>query len=165
MSATQDKTDCHAPAAETMRAAATWFLDQNTLPRHEALKLWHQDLSDFLRHLMPAIEVLAANRPENDVPACVAMAGVGEAHRRLQEPEANGLVGEVERVTRMARSVVALCDHHAALTGAVVMCLACDRPIDADQASLPYDKLSPSGGAARAGRIHAACAGAGRPRR
>ncbi|MGC9541560.1 DUF6415 family natural product biosynthesis protein [Streptomyces sp. UG1] len=43
------------------------------------------------------------------------MAGVGEARRRLHEPEAAGLLGEVERVKRLARSVVALCDHHDAL--------------------------------------------------
>ncbi|KUN91907.1 DUF6415 family natural product biosynthesis protein [Streptomyces caeruleatus] len=164
VNATQEQTDCSAPTTATMRAAATWFLDQPTLPRHESLKLWHQDLGGFLRHLMPAIEALAADLPENDVPARVAMVGVGEARRRLHEPEAAGLLGEAQRVQRMARSVVALCDHHDALAG-MRMCLACDKPIEDGETWLPYDKFSPSGGAAQSGRIHASCASVGRPRR
>ncbi|QOV37510.1 hypothetical protein IM697_03480 [Streptomyces ferrugineus] len=63
---------------------------------------------------------------------------------------------------RLARSVVALCDHRDALTGAR-MCLACDKPIE-EQASLPYEKVSPSGGATQPGRIHATCADAVRRR-
>jgi hypothetical protein len=161
---TKQQADCHAPTTATMRAAATWFLDQSMLPRHETLKLWHQDLGGFLRHLMPEIEQLAANLPENDVPARVAMVGVGEAQRRLHEPEAAGLLGEAQRVQRLARSVVALCDHYDALSGAA-MCLACDKPIEEGQTSLPYEHVSPSGGAKQSGRIHAACAKAGRPRR
>lgn len=118
MNATQAQTDCRAPSTVSMRAAASWFLDQSTPPPHGALKLWREDLGDFLRHLMPALEVLAAALPENDVPARVAMVGVGEAQRRLHEPAAAGLAREARRVQRMARSVVALCDHHDALTGA-----------------------------------------------
>ncbi|MFD7456852.1 MULTISPECIES: DUF6415 family natural product biosynthesis protein [unclassified Streptomyces] len=52
-------------------------------------------------------------------PAQLALAGAGEARRRLLEPGAADLKGEVARATRLARSTVALCDHYDALTGAV----------------------------------------------
>ncbi|RSN13727.1 hypothetical protein DMH25_08010 [Streptomyces sp. WAC 01325] len=147
-----------------MRAAAAWFLDQRTLPRHETLKLWSKDLSDFLEHLASEIEQRAAALPKADVPARVAMVGVGEARRRLDEPQAAGLLGETERVKRLARSVVALCDHHDALTGAR-MCLACDKPLGDGRPTLPYEQVSPSGSAKVSGHIHGACASTGRPRR
>ncbi|MFJ2007800.1 DUF6415 family natural product biosynthesis protein [Streptomyces chartreusis] len=146
-----------------MRAAAAWFLDQRTLPRHESLKLWSGDLGDFLEHLASEIEQLAAALP-NDVPARVAMVGVGEARWRLDEPDATGLNDDTERVRRLARSVMALCDHHDALTGAR-MCLACDKPLDDGRPTMPYEHASPSGGAKVPGRIHTTCAGVGRPRR
>ncbi|MFJ9752950.1 DUF6415 family natural product biosynthesis protein [Streptomyces chartreusis] len=164
-----------------MRAAAAWFLDQRTLPRHESLKLWSKDLTDFVEHLAFAVDRLAASLPVSDAPGRVAMVGVGEARRRLDEPEAAGLNGETERVKRLARSVVALCDHHDALAGAR-MCLACDKPIEdghetrpatrpgrprdpAGHETRPYDNVSPSGGARVSGRIHVACASTGRPQR
>ena len=164
MNATQEETDTRPRGTASMRAAASWFLEQRTLPRHQSVQLFHQDFSAFIGQLIPEIEQLAAGQPENDVPAQVALVGVGEARRRLHEPEAAGLHGEVERVKRLARSVVALCDHREALAG-VRMCLACDKPIEDDQMSLPYEKVSPSGGAVPSGRIHAACASTGRPRR
>ncbi|MFJ4365046.1 DUF6415 family natural product biosynthesis protein [Streptomyces chartreusis] len=164
MTATEAETDCRTPSTASTRAAATWFLDQPTLPRHEQLKLWSSDLTDFVEHLAAAIEQLAASLPLSDVPARVAMVGVGEARRRLHEPEAAGLNGETERVKRLARSVVALCDHHDALSGAR-MCLACDGPFDDGRPTVPYEHASPSGGAKVTGRIHAACANVGRPRR
>ncbi|MFC7906492.1 DUF6415 family natural product biosynthesis protein [Streptomyces nigra] len=148
----------------SMRSAATWFLDQQTLPRHENVRLWSQDFGDFVQALIGQIEPLAARLPAGDVPARVAMAGVGEARRRLREPEAPGLQGEVQRVRRLARSVLALCDHRDSLTG-VARCLACDRPLEEGQPTRPYDKVSPSGGAAQPGRIHTRCASAGRPQR
>ncbi|MFC9916276.1 DUF6415 family natural product biosynthesis protein [Streptomyces sp. NPDC127197] len=140
-----------------MRAQATWFLDQRTLPRHQTVKGFAQDFHGYLERLIPQIDLLAEALPPDDVPAKVALSGVGEARRRLEDPEAAGLLGEVDRVRRLARSVVALCDHYDALTG-LAMCLACDKPIEAGDAWVPYDKVSPSGGAERSGRIHCRCA-------
>jgi hypothetical protein len=37
------------------------------------------------------------------------------------------------------------------------MCVACDRPIQDGEESLPYGQISPSGGAAKTSRIHARC--------
>ncbi|MFE4576336.1 DUF6415 family natural product biosynthesis protein [Streptomyces chartreusis] len=66
----------------------------------------------------------------------VASVAVREARARLHEPEAAGLHGETERVKRLARSVVLLCDQHAALS-ALRMCLTCDKPIKSDEAPVP----------------------------
>ncbi|MFD7408389.1 DUF6415 family natural product biosynthesis protein [Streptomyces sp. NPDC059866] len=144
-----------------LRAAATWLLDQRTVPRHQSVKLFSQGFHNYLGQLIPRIGQLAEVLPPDDVPR-VALAGVGEARRRLEEPESVGLHGEVDRVRRLARSIVAPCDHFDTLTG-LVMCLACDKPIEAGDAWVPYDQVSPSGGVARAGRIHCRCANA--PRR
>ncbi|MFJ1869980.1 DUF6415 family natural product biosynthesis protein [Streptomyces chartreusis] len=106
-----------APGVISMRAAASWFVDQPTLLRHESLKIWSTDLTDYLERLIPAVRELAGIGPADDAVAMVAMGGVGEAERRLYEPGAAGLRGETERVRRLARSVIALCDHHESLIG------------------------------------------------
>ncbi|WP_409470822.1 DUF6415 family natural product biosynthesis protein [Streptomyces sp. HC307] len=154
-----DKTEAPSPSAGLMRAQASWFIDQRSLPRHQTVKGFSQDFHGCLKQLIPQIERLAETLHPDDVPAKVALAGVGEARRRLEEAEAAGLHGEVERVKRLARSVTALCDHHDSLTG-VLMCLACDKPIEAVDAWRPYDRVSPCGRAVLPGRIHARCAGA-----
>lgn len=164
MTTTQEQADCRAPSAVAMRASASWFLDQRTLLRHEALKVLSVGLGGFLEHLASAVEQHAAKLPPSDAPAQVAMIGVGEARRRMTEQEAAGLNGETERVKRLARSVVALCDHLDALTGER-MCLACDKPLDDGRPTLLYDEVGPPGGVMQSGHIHAACAGTGRPRR
>ncbi|MGP4088029.1 DUF6415 family natural product biosynthesis protein [Streptomyces sp. KR55] len=163
MNATRDETETPAQSTATMRAAATWLLDQRTVPRHQSVKLFSQGFHGYLKQLIPQVEQLAEVLPPEDVPAKVALAAVGEARRRLEEPEAAGLYGEVDRVRRLARSVMALCDHYDALTG-VAMCLACDKPIEAGDAWVPYDHASPSGGSTPAGRIHCRCANVPRRR-
>ncbi|MDX3246655.1 DUF6415 family natural product biosynthesis protein [Streptomyces sp. ME18-1-4] len=102
-----------------MCAAASWFLNQTTLPRHQTVKLFGEDFSAFLEQLIPQIEQLARRCAEDDTQALialVALAGAAEARRRLGVAERPGLSGEVERVKRLARSVVALHDHYGALT-------------------------------------------------
>jgi hypothetical protein len=141
-----------------MRAAATWFLDQHSLLGHNSVRLFCRDFRGFLEQTIPRIEQLAGGCPKDDVPAQVALAGVGEARRRLQEPEAAELDGEVARATRLARSTVALCDHYDALTGAV-MCLVCDRLIKHGEASVPYDGFSSPDREDRSGRVHTRCTG------
>ncbi|MFD7407419.1 DUF6415 family natural product biosynthesis protein [Streptomyces sp. NPDC059866] len=158
VNATLGETEAAAPSAGLMRAQASWFIDQRSLPRHQTVKGFSQDFHSYLKQLIPKIEQLAETLPPDDVPAKVALAGVAKARQRLEEAEAAGLHGEVERVKRLARSVMALCDHHDALTG-VLMCLACDKPIEAADAWVPYDRVGPSGRTAPPGRIHARCAG------
>ncbi|WP_206306847.1 DUF6415 family natural product biosynthesis protein [Streptomyces sp. F001] len=142
MNATRNETETPALSTGLMRAQASWFLDQRMLPRHQTVKGFGEDFRGYLRQLIPRIEQLADVLPPDDVPAKVALAAVGEARRRLDEAESTGLHGEVERVRRLARSVVALCDHYDALTG-VAMCLACDKPIEAGDAWVPYDRSAP----------------------
>ncbi|MEU7061485.1 DUF6415 family natural product biosynthesis protein [Streptomyces sp. NPDC046197] len=141
----------------TARAAAAWFLDQPLLLRHETVKGFDKDFRQRLGQLIPTIREVTARLPEHDVPAQVALAAIHQARRRLDEVKAVGLQGEVERVKRLARSVVALCDHYDSLTG-VTVCLACDQPISGNAAWLPYDQISPSAGTGRSGRIHTGCA-------
>jgi hypothetical protein len=146
----------------SMRVMATWFLDQPMLPRHGTVKLFDRDFRRFLGLLIPHIEQFIGGHPMDDVPARVALAGVGEARRRLAEIESAGLLSEVERVKRLARSVVGLCDHFDALTG-ITMCLACDKRIEDVEESVPYDSVSPLRGA-RSGQVHARCSDAVRHR-
>ncbi|MEV0633797.1 DUF6415 family natural product biosynthesis protein [Streptomyces sp. NPDC050619] len=159
VNATHDETETSSSTTALMCAEATWFLDQASLPRHQTVKLFSQDFQRYLEQLIPQIEQLTERLPEDDAPAKVASAAVSEACRRVGEPESAGLYGEVERVKRLARSVLALCDHYDTLTG-ITMCLACDMPIGDDKERLPYDQVSPSGGAARSGsgHVHACCA-------
>ncbi|WP_406414893.1 DUF6415 family natural product biosynthesis protein [Streptomyces sp. NBC_01614] len=76
--------------------------------------------------MIPHIERLTDGRPEADVTANLALADVGEARRRLIEPASAGLTAEFEKVRRLARSVVVLCDHFDALSG-ITMCPDCGR--------------------------------------
>lgn len=157
MNGTRPATEERPLASVTVRAAATWFLEQPTLPRHGTVKGFEADFRKVLEALMPGVEELAAALPSEDVTAKVALAGVGEARQRLVEPEAAGLHGEVERVKRLARSVIAMCDHHDSLSG-VRTCLLCDRPIEDSDAWEHYQQAGLTGGPAEPGRVHVACA-------
>ncbi|GAA3865479.1 hypothetical protein GCM10023084_18260 [Streptomyces lacrimifluminis] len=101
-----------------MRDLAVRFLNESSLPRYETVQSFGHAFHRDLWRLIPRIEQLAGHLPDEDVPANVALAGVAEARRRLDEIERAGLTGEFERVKRLGRSVVALCDHHENLTGA-----------------------------------------------
>jgi hypothetical protein len=74
-----------------------------------------------------------------------------------------GLGGDVAYARKLARSLIALCDHFESLTGQV-MCVACDRAIRRPDDAVPLDQVSNSGGAITA-RVHAGCVDAPRPRR
>jgi hypothetical protein len=157
VNATHSKTGAVPFAPVTARAAASWFLDQKTLPRHGTVKAFEADFRQILERLVPRVEQLAADLPTDDVPRNVALAGVGEARRRLGEPEATGLRGEVNRVKRLARSVIALCGHLDALSG-VRMCLLCNKPLEDGDAWEPYQQAGLTGGPAQPGRAHTVCA-------
>lgn len=120
---TQTEGETNTPTAAppdiaAMRADAAQMIGEDVqLPRWETVQ---QSNALYYRHLLqliPAVEYLIIRLPKDDVPAAVARAGVGEAKRRMGEIEAVGLVGEVERVQRLARSVIALCDHYENLGG------------------------------------------------
>ncbi|MEU2876455.1 DUF6415 family natural product biosynthesis protein [Streptomyces sp. NPDC007070] len=117
MSGVGTEPDGAALASVTVRAAAAWFLDQRTLPRHGTVRAFEDGFRRTLGELIPRVEQLAAASPADDVPAKVARDALVEARRRLDEVEAAGLRGEVERVRRIAKSVLALCGHHDVLAG------------------------------------------------
>ncbi|MGW4347954.1 DUF6415 family natural product biosynthesis protein [Streptomyces sp. NPDC004690] len=115
MSSVGTEPDGAALASVTVRAAAAWFLDQRTLPRHGTVRAFEDGFRRTLGELIPRVEQLAAASRADDVHAKVARDALVEARRRLDEVEAAGLRGEVERVRRIAKSVLALCGHHDVL--------------------------------------------------
>ncbi|WP_162468829.1 DUF6415 family natural product biosynthesis protein, partial [Streptomyces adustus] len=134
------------------------------LPHHQTLPLTDGELTaltDFLRTqtrlLITQVEQAATLRPADDVPRYIALACTTKAHNRLRAQPGPGRHDLLVHARRLARALAALCDHHEALAG-VAMCLACDQPLHHDDQTIPYDHVSPSGGAARAGHIHARCA-------
>ncbi|MFE7275565.1 DUF6415 family natural product biosynthesis protein [Streptomyces sp. NPDC057623] len=127
-------------------------------PTHVVIKGFETDFRSFLDDLLvPQIAKLVSGRPEGAVPAAAAQAGVDEARRRLALPERPGSLGEFERVKRLARSVVALCDHCDTLAG-IRVCRACHSEIKDYDEALPSDSASSSGGSLSAGYVHAKCA-------
>ncbi|MFF3937905.1 DUF6415 family natural product biosynthesis protein [Streptomyces phaeofaciens] len=104
--------DQPSPTATPMvRAAASWFLAQEALPRHQTVKLLGDDFRAHLALLIPKVEGLAAGSAGGGMRAMLALAGVEEARRRLALAERPGLRGEVERVKWLARSVMVLRGH------------------------------------------------------
>jgi hypothetical protein len=156
VNATRRKADRSQLDVAAMRQDAAELLDESApLIRYDEVKKAEHRYRENLGRLIPELEVAAVRWPEGDVPAKVARAGIGEARRRLTEIEAVGLAGEVRRIRRLARSVVALCDHYDSLTG-VRMCAVCDKPITADQKSVPYDLFVPPEGT-ETSEAHAGC--------
>ncbi|GKQ39436.1 DUF6415 family natural product biosynthesis protein [Streptomyces sp. A012304] len=117
MNATRSATETPPPAAHGVAAAAAWFLSQKTLPRHQTVALFANDFTRYLERLIPQIEQMAAAHPDDAAQAVAARAGVDEALQRLSLAHRPGLNGEVERVKRLARSVVALRTHYEKLGG------------------------------------------------
>ncbi|MFF9313088.1 DUF6415 family natural product biosynthesis protein [Streptomyces sp. NPDC014748] len=157
MNGVDAKPDGAALASVTVRAAAVWFLDQETLPRHGTVRAFEDGFRRTLEGLIPRVEDLADAMPADEVPARVALAALAKARRRLAEPEAPGLRGEVERVKKIAESVLATCDHHDTLTG-LRMCLLCDEPIQADEDSEPFGGGRVPAEDSQPGRVHVTCA-------
>lgn len=111
--------------------------------------------------IIPEIERAAGKLPEDDVPRYCALACIGEARAKLRATPAAGPHRAAAHARKLARSLMALCDHYEALTG-VEMCLVCDQPIRDGADSVSYGQVRTSGGAASAGRIHTRCAPIGR---
>lgn len=118
------------------------------------------------RHLeliVPEVESKALALDKDDIPRYCALACVGEARGKLRARPAMGLGGDVAYARKLARSLIALCDHFESLTGQV-MCVACDRAIRRPDDAVPLDQVSNSAGAITA-RVHPDCVDAPRPRR
>ena len=122
-----------------------------------------ETLRGHMTALIPEVEELAGRLHRDDIPRYCALACVGEARGKLRARPAMGLGGDVAYARKLARSLIALCDHFESLTGQV-MCVACDRAIRRPDDAVPLDQVSNSGGAITA-RVHAGCVDAPRPRR
>lgn len=124
------------------------------MPRYERVQHLAYTYRGSILLLIPIVEKLSLDLPGDEIRGRCALAGIGEARRRLNEIEAVGLAGEVRRTQRLARAVLSLCDHYDSLTG-VIMCARCDRPIGPDEASAPYD--FGAGDYAETSRVHSTC--------
>ncbi|MCT7353112.1 DUF6415 family natural product biosynthesis protein [Streptomyces sp. 15-116A] len=132
MSAPHSRAHAEALGIGAMCGAATWFIDLTVLPRHGEVVQFREAFIRYLGELMSLVEQLTSLHGPDDGHAHAALASVAEARRRLAEPEAAGLNGEVTRVKQLARSVVALSEHHEALTALRAdVCPGCDRAIEA----------------------------------
>ncbi|HWN00926.1 MAG TPA: DUF6415 family natural product biosynthesis protein [Streptosporangiaceae bacterium] len=140
----------------TMRETVGRLLPPGEAPADAELATLTSLLRGHMALLIPEVEAAVAKLPEDDIPRYCALACAGEARGRLRAQPSPAPGGRIAYARRLARSLNALCDHYEALTG-VTMCVACDKPIQDADDSLPYDHVSPSGGALRAGRIHARC--------
>ncbi|MFF2515583.1 DUF6415 family natural product biosynthesis protein [Streptomyces sp. NPDC058086] len=125
------------------------------LPRYERVQHLAFTYRGSILQLIPIVEKLSHDLPGDDIRGRCALAGIGESRRRLDEIEAVGLAGEVRRAQRLARAVLALCDHYDTLTG-VIMCTVCDRPIGPDDELIPYEVGAEED--AKSGVVHPGCA-------
>ncbi|MEU6653360.1 DUF6415 family natural product biosynthesis protein [Streptomyces sp. NPDC046900] len=96
-------------------------------------------LRGHLALLIPEGASVAGALPDDDIPRYCALACLGEARMQLNATPTPVPGGDVGYARRLARVLNALCDE-----------------------TLPYDQVSPSGGAARAGHIHVGCKNTGR---
>ncbi|MGW1798634.1 DUF6415 family natural product biosynthesis protein [Streptomyces sp. NPDC001984] len=127
-------------------------LDSSEVDTLTALLRGHMEL------VIPEVQAEALRLPKDDVRRYCALACIDEARGRLGRVAAGpGRHDRLVYARRLARSLNALCDYSDALTG-VRMCAACDQPIRDTDESMPYDQISPSGGAARSARLHTRCA-------
>ncbi|MEU6318116.1 DUF6415 family natural product biosynthesis protein [Streptomyces sp. NPDC047009] len=126
-------------------------LDTSEVDTLTALLRGHMEL------VIPAVHAVVQTLPKDDVPRYCALACIDEARGRLGRVAAGPARHDrLVYARRLARSLNALCDHYEALTG-VRMCLVCDQPIRAGEATRLYDKVSPPSDAAGEGRIHERC--------
>ncbi|CCK24742.1 hypothetical protein BN159_0363 [Streptomyces davaonensis JCM 4913] len=141
-----------------MRATVAEVLPPEVTPTDRAtLETLTRSLRHGMQMLISEVERAAAHLPDDDIPRYVALACVREARGKLDAVPGPGPSDAAAYVRRLARSVMALCDHHMTLSGYSV-CPACDQLIKPGAATQPYDQGSPSGGSTVSSRIHDGCA-------
>ncbi|GHJ39161.1 DUF6415 family natural product biosynthesis protein [Streptomyces sp. TS71-3] len=106
-----------------MRAAAAELLDEGApLPRFDDLTELTARLRVALRALVPQVEEVARERPEDDAERVrarsSARASVETARACLDAGPGSGLVSAKDHALSLAREVAGLCRHLEKLTGA-----------------------------------------------
>lgn len=118
-------TDASTPGLEetappdilTMRASASRALPLAGVPSTDDLAILAETLRGHIRVLIPDVEKRALLHPRNATPRISASAAVGEATRKLRMGDDGTVAIRVSVVQKLARSVVALCNHYEALGG------------------------------------------------
>lgn len=100
----------------TMRAGAQQILaEDGDLPSPRALDTHVLAVRGQLMLAIPEVEIRAVKLPKGYSARESAVEGIGEARRRLNTEPGHTLPGRIAHAQRLARSVVALCDHYEAL--------------------------------------------------
>ena len=101
-----------------MRADARPLLAEDAEPLvADELATAISTLRGHIRALIPDVEQLAGRQPEDDIPRACALACCGEARMRLRLGDGDTPAVRGATVQRLARSVIALCDHYENLGG------------------------------------------------
>lgn len=77
-------------------------------------------LRGHLQVLLPDVGKLAGRQPKDDIPRACALACCGEARMRLRLDDGETPDVRTAAARRLARSVMALCDHYENLGGVTV---------------------------------------------
>ncbi|MEV5909336.1 DUF6415 family natural product biosynthesis protein [Streptomyces chartreusis] len=106
------------PDIPTMRSTADRILALDAKPiSPEDLETLRINMHGRLELLIHAVQGLAAGFPKGDIPRECALAGVREAGMRLRLGVGGSGPVRMSVSMKLARSVVALCDHYENLGG------------------------------------------------
>lgn len=102
----------------TMRQTIALLLPHETAepPTGEELATLTATLRGHIELAVLEVEQLAARLPEDDIPRYCARACIGEARRKLSARPGPGPHDQLPYARKLARSLLALCDHYEALT-------------------------------------------------
>jgi hypothetical protein len=107
-----------------------------------------------VKALIPEVEKAAHARPDDDVPRYCALACAGEAGLRLNA-RLTAAPTALSLARRLARSLLALCDHYESLAEPMV-CVLCDGRISDGEDSAPCGQITETG-AVKNSRAHRRC--------
>ncbi|WP_019066184.1 DUF6415 family natural product biosynthesis protein [Streptomyces hokutonensis] len=115
---TTEEPDRRPLDVQVMRDGARRLLTEDAEPpAADELSTLTARLRGHIVVAVPDVETLAWALPEDDVPRACALACCGEARMRLRLGDGGTLAVRVASARRLARSVLALCDHYENLGG------------------------------------------------
>ncbi|MGW6485598.1 DUF6415 family natural product biosynthesis protein [Streptomyces sp. NPDC055056] len=115
-----------------------------------------ETLRGHIELIVSEVETNALALQKEDIPRYCALACVSQANNKLRARAGQAAYATLVLARKLARSLAALCDHYETLTS-MPICLACDRTIHRRSESMPYDRVSSSGGAVTS-HTHVVCA-------